>query len=97
MGVDEEGVAGVGDEGAIDEEAGVGEEGETGGTDVLERLPEEGFSVRGSVGVTKEITDVVGLCSTEEEGRIVGEVFPQDTRLHPPRTAMLTQRKERNL
>ena len=97
-GVGEEGVAGVGDEGTTGVEVdGVGKEGEVGVSDVPEKLSEEGVSVRGKVGVTKETTEVVGLCSVEEEGRIVGEVFPQDTKLHPPRTAMPTQRKDRNL
>ncbi len=97
-GVGEEGVAGVGDEGAIGvEEAGVGKEGEAGVSDVPVELSEEGVSVRGKVGVTKETTDVVGLCSVEEEGRIVGDVFLQDTKLQPAKTAMPTQRKDRNL
>ena len=96
--VGEEGVAGVGDEGTTGVEVdGVGKEGEVGVSDVPEKLSEEGVSVRGKAGVTKETTEVVGLCSVEEEGRSVGEVFPQDTKLHPPRTAMPTQRKDRNL
>lgn len=95
-GVGEEGVAGVGDEGATGVEVdGVGKE-EVGVWDVPEKLSEEGASVRGKVGVTKETTEE-GLCSAEEEGRIVGEVFPQDTKLHPPRTAMPMQRKDRSL
>ena len=94
--VGEEGVAGVGDEGTtgveVDGVGKVGKEGEVGVSDVPEKLSEEGVSVRGKVGVTKETTEVVGLCSVEEEGRIVGEVFPQDTKL---RREPQCRRKER--
>ena len=75
--VGEEGVAGVGDEGTTGVEVdGVGKEGEVGVSDVPEKLSEEGVSVRGKAGVTKETTEVVGLCSVEEEGRIVGGSVP---------------------
>ena len=76
--VGEEGVAGVGDEGTTGVEVdGVGKEGEVGVSDVPEKLSEEGVSVRGKAGVTKETTEVVGLCSVEEEGRIVMPKKPE--------------------
>lgn len=55
---------------------GVGKEGEVGVSDVPEKLSEEGVSVRGKAGVTKETTEVVGLWFCGRRGQDRGGSVP---------------------